>query len=504
MKTALVFLLLPLIAGVSLADDRPGEDSMFGSPEASTAAAASAPSVPASGRLDSRSADEAQELTPGRSRDAFASGAVANDALQIGGTFYQRWIASKPEGQKLGNSPESMPLQFDAYMDARPNDRVRGYVQERILYDPTLDQYGNSTKGSGLGNQQFSSNSGAPSSLPTGATAQATSNPMAVLDQAWLKFDLGHDVFVTAGKQHVKWGVSRFWNPTDFLSTMKRDPLLPYDLRLGNTMVRLAMPLEKFGANFYAITLIDNPQPASAVGQLGEAARVEKLFGNTEVGLEALGRGGAPPTFGGDVSSPLGPFDVYAEAALFGGSPVPVYQLNGTPTTGESISSLYSMSNPRGAFVQTSGGIRYEFPWMENRQATAGAEYFYNQEGYNNGKIYPVLIFTGAYQPFYTGRHYGAVYVTAEGPDQFKHTSYTFSTIGNLSDGSFITRVDFSWRFLTYLTFEAYGDEHYGTKGGEFNFELHTPALINGTAAIPPISVPTTLYDVGLGLRLSF
>jgi hypothetical protein len=165
---------------------------------------------------------------------------------------------------------------------------------------------------------------------------------------------------------------------------------------------------------------------------------------------------------------------------------------------------LYTTTNPRGPFVQTSGGVKYDFPWMANRQATAGVEYFFNQMGYSNASIYPVLIFTGSYLPFYTGKHYGAVYLTAEGPDEFKHTSYTFSTISNLSDGSIISRVDFSWRFLTYLTLEAYADEHYGTKGGEFNFELHTPVLTNGTAVVPPISVPTTLYDLGMGLRLSF
>ena len=492
-----VLVLLLALSGAARAGDRPNEDSMFGAPAASTATAAAA-------QAEERSRDEANELTPGRSRDAFASGEAANDALSIGGTFYQRWIVSKPEGTSAKNTPESMPLQFDAYMDARPNDRVRGYVQERILYDPTLDQYGNPTKGAGLGNLQYSSNSGAPSSLPTGTTSQAASNPMAVLDQAWLKFDLGHDVFVTAGKQHVKWGVSRFWNPTDFLSSQRRDPLLPYDLRLGDTMVKLALPLEKYGANLYAITLLDNPAPASTVGQLGEAVRVEKLVGNAEIGVEALGRGSAPPTFGADVSAPAGPFDLYAEAALFGGSTGPRYQLTGAPAAGEEISSLYTASNPRGPFVQASGGAKYDFPWMENRQATAGAEYFFNQLGYSKGSIYPVLIFTGNYQPFYTGRHYGALYLTAEGPDQFKHTSYTFSTLGNLSDGSFISRVDFSWRFLTYLTFEAYADEHYGTKGGEFNFELHTPALTNQGAAVPPINVPTTLYDLGMGLRLSF
>ena len=495
-----VLVLLLALAGGAAAQDRPNEDSMFGAPDVSTAASPAAAAEVPQGR---NPADEARELIPRVFRDAFSRGEASDNPLTIGGIYYQRWIVSKQEGQSAKQTPMSMPLQFDGYLDARPSDRVRGYVQERLLYDPTRDQYGNTTNGTGNGNLQYASTSGAPQSLQ-GSTTSQTTNPMFVLDQAWLKFDIEHKVFVTAGKQHVKWGVSRFWNPTDFLSTQRRDPLLPYDLRLGNTMIKLAVPFSRDGTNLYAITTFDNPQPASTVGGMGEAVRIETLVGGAEIGAEALARGAAPPTYGMDFSAPAGPFDVYGEAALFGGAVGPRYSLTGTPVAGQSISSLYTTSVPRGASVQAVGGIRYEFGWMANRQAALGAEYFYNQEGYGNANIYPILIFTGTYQPFYTGKHYGALYLTAEGPDELKHTSYTFSTIGNLSDGSLISRVDFSWRFLTYLTFEAYGDEHYGTKGGEFNFELHTPPLTNGTAAVPPISIPTTLWDLGMGLRLSF
>lgn len=488
-------------AGVAPAQDRPDESDMFGAPAA--APAATAPNTAPASAPSSRSKDESRELVPNIGRDAFASGEVTDNALTIGGIFYQRWIASHEDGGDAKHDPISMPLQFDAFLDARPNDQIRGYVQERLLYDPTRDQFGNPTSGSGFGSQQFSSTSGAPQSLST-TTASTPNNPQLVLDQAWIKFDIDRAVFVTAGKQHVKWGVSRFWNPTDFLSTQRRDPLLPYDLRLGNTMVKFALPFERKGTNLYAITLLDNPQPASTLGQLGEAVRFETLLGNAEVGVEALTRGNEAPTFGADVSAPLGPFDVYAEAALYEHAPTPTYNFLGAPAAGQDVSTIYSVGNLRGPLVQASGGITYEFGWRENRQATLGAEYFYNQLGYNKANIYPVLIFLGQYQPFYTGKHYAAVYLTAEGPDELKHTSYTFSTLSNLSDGSAISRVDFSWRLLTYLTFEAYADYHYGTRGGEFNFALNTPALTFNGNAIPPVNLSPTLYDVGMGLRLSF
>jgi hypothetical protein len=494
---SLVFFFLP----AAQAEDRPSEASMFSanpSTASTTAPSSALPLQPQIGR------DDAHELQSAGGRDAFATGEVSDNPLQIGGLYYQRWIASQLRGQAPSHDPVSMPLQFDAFMDARPNDRVRGFVQGRVLYDPTRDQFSNPTNSRAQGSLQYASTSGAPQSLTTGTTNQTTNNPQGVLDQAWLKFDVERKVFITVGKQHVKWGTGRFWNPTDFLSTQRRDPLLPYDLRLGNTMVKFGMPLQSKGTNLSGIVLLDNPQPGSTLGQTGGAFRAETLVGNAEVGVDAVGRGNVAPTYGADVSAPLGPFDVYSEAALFSKSPVARYQRTGSATPGADIASLYALDQTRGPFVQATAGGNYSFGWRENREATVGVEYFYNQLGYDSASIYPVLIFLGSYQPFYTGTHYGAIYLTAEGPDAAKHTSYTFSTLSNLSDGSLISRIDFSWRLLTYLTFEAYADDHYGTRGGEFRFELHTPQLTSAGATVQPIDLPATVFDVGMGLRLSF
>ena len=490
---ALLLLALAWAPNAS-AQGRASEESMFGAPP-STAAAPSAASP----------SQQEREPVPVAGRDAFERGEVVDNPLTLGGLYYQRWIASKQQGAAPSHAPVSMPLQFDAFMDARPSDRVRGFVQGRLLYDPTRDPFGNSSSGGGQSSLQFASTSGAPQTLAGGTTTQTPNNPQGVLDQAWLKFDIEHKVFVTAGKQHVKWGTSRFWNPTDFLNTARRDPLLPYDLRLGNTMVKFDMPLEAKGRNLYGIILVDNPQPGSTLGQTGAAFRAETLLGNAELGVEAVGRGNAAPVYGAAVSAPLGPFDVYAEAALSSQPPGPRFKLTGLRATpGADLSTLVTADTTRGPFLQASGGVNYTFGWRDNREATVGAEYFYNQLGYDTPKIYPVLIFLGGYQPFYTGKHYAALYATAEGPDELKHTSYTFSTLGNLSDGSFLSRLDFAWRFLTYLTFEAYGDEHYGTRGGEFRFALATPPLRFQGSVIQPINLPPTVYDVGMGLRLSF
>jgi hypothetical protein len=563
-------------AQLALAQDRPDEGALFGAP-ASTDAGNPTPGAPFRPTEDSLfdstprpaatdAGRDVQELSASNpERNAFASGESVENPLQIGGVFYQRGYLSGENGVSPNHTPYSLPLQVNGYMDARPNDRVRGFVLARLQYDPTLDPCSASTAApivnatapcpraiaatttTAGGNSQLSSGSSAPTSFGTGTPLP--SNPAVLLDQAWLKFDIERVVFVTVGKQHVKWGASHFWNPTDFLHTQIRDPLLPYDLRTGNSMVKFEVPLEASATNFYGALLFDNPQPASAIGQLGGAFRAETLLGNTALGAEAVLRNGDHPVIGADISTPLGPIDVYAEGAYRERPDVPLYSLNlppGLPPSinastlssllnggpspnfqavvqqfcqsnpsspycaagaggayGLDVAHLFSGSTPAGQYVQVSGGATYDFAWKENRQATLNAEYFFNRLGYSNSLYYPVLIFNGTFTPFYTGRHYAALALTAEGPDELKHTSYVFTTIGNLSDMSFISRVDFTWRVLTYLTFQLYADVHYGNQGGEFRFSINTPTFGFNGSLIPPISVPPPTFDLGFGLRIA-
>ena len=116
----------------------------------------------------------------------------------------------------------------------------------------------------------------------------------------------------------------------------------------------------------------------------------------------------------------------------------------------------------------------------------------------------PELMPPPKFQPPRQHGQYAAIYLTAEGPDSEKKTSYRFSTLGNVSDSSFITRLDFSWHVLTYLTFESFIAAHYGTSGGEFRFALDTPALTYLGTPVAAIKMPASAVDLGISLRMSF
>jgi hypothetical protein len=495
---------------------RPSEDSLFGSPgegaepsEATpqppgsanpSAPPAQPPGVEESGREETR--DE-QALSGTTTQEAFGSDEHAEDPLKIGGQFYLRGVVQANEGVSFGDTSFSAPTLVDGYFDARPTDRLRGMVVGRLSFDPTL-----SSQGAGF---PVTSPGDGGTGTP-GATTR--SNPRVLLDQAWLRFDIARTVFVTAGKQHVKWGTSRFWNPTDFLSPQRKDPLAIFDARTGASMLKLHVPWEAKGWNFYGVAMLDNAGPASTLGRIGGALRAEVVLGESELGASAVLQRGRKPRFGFDISSAVGPFDVYAEAALKKGSETPLYRLPEgisfqefiEQAQGLEIRSLEDLRQlpvesyfPEGLTPQASGGLTYTFAYSENDTATVGVEYFFNSTGYNIPIAYPYLIAQGQYQPFYVGRHYGAFYGVLAAPGSWDKTSFVLSTLGNLSDRSFTTRLDVLHRALSYLSVEAYAAVNYGTKGGEFRFALDYPPFeLNGKPLLP---APTV--QLGGGLRIN-
>jgi hypothetical protein len=461
-KPLIAILLWQLFVPTAWAEDRPSEADIFGAP--TPAPAVPEPSTP--------------ETDVG----------TIDHPWQFGGSIFQRAAASKQSGQSWSDN-YSLPLQIETFADVRPNDRLRFFVNARGVYDPSRDEQ-----------DEVAGQDSSAISFQNGSTSD---NPDAVLDQAWVKFDVARSVFVTAGKQHVKWGTARFWNPTDFINAERRDPLSSRDLRTGKNMVRFVVPWEKTQTNFSAIALFDSPDAEDRAEKLGGAFRVESVWGDAEMGLDAVTRHNRKPVYGADISTALGQMDVYAEAAVLTDDVI-VFRKTSEMAPGADLATLFTMRREEGPFVQWSLGTNYAFAWQENRQATVGVEYFYNPMGQEDRSLYPIMLFLGQYEPLYVGKRYAAFYLTAEGLDALKHTSYTFSTLTNLSDRSSLARAGLSWEIQTHLVFETYLQYHFGTRGGEFNFSLDTPELTSGSQSIEPIKVPTTVYDLGLSLHYSF
>lgn len=504
---ALGLAALLAAAGAAAAQERPREEDLFGAPPAAASPAAPAPAAPPAPAAEpGAAADPRAAALLGGDRPAPEGrwDGAKDDPLKVGGLLYLRAAASAQRGVAPASWPLSAPALLDTYLDVRPNDRVRGFALGRLTYDPTIAVSGLDLVGDPVQRPQT----------------------RAVLDQLYVNFDVARTVFVTAGKQHVKWGTGRFWNPGDFLHPVARNPLDQFDARTGVTMVKAHLPWEARGWNLYGVAVLEDlagdAGRASGVelgtlGGVGGAARAEVVLGGAELGADVAAQRGHHPKVGLDASFALWDLDLTAELALTRGRDAPAWRATGadpgTPAGWER--TTFTRITP-----QVVLGVAWSWKYSDEDFLTLGAEYFYNDAGYDDAHVYPVLLASpyahlldltppraydprAAFTPFYLGRHYAGASLTLPGPGRWNDTTFTLSALANVSDGSGLVRLDHAVLLNTYLTLETYLAGHLGKEGGEFRFGLTVPpqALVGGLES-PPLVLPTPVVDAGVALRV--
>ena len=481
----LVALAVPALA---VAQER-DEGAMFGGDEPAVDAGLPPPGVPkplseedakfgkdtvAPKELDSR---DAEQLTGPAGTNQFDTGEQTVDPLQTGGTLYMRYQADVLLNKPFEETGFSAPSLLDVFLDARPSDRVRAFGLARMRYDPTLPSTG-----------------AAP--LVPGIGTQTGSNPSVALDQLWLRFDIARKVYFTIGRQKVKWGVGRIWNPSDFLNAQKRDPLAPFDLRLGINAVKVHVPIESVGWNFYGYGLLDNNGAASNLGSLGGALRAEILVGPAEVSFSGAWVNGRRPRYAIDASTPIGPFDVYAEIAFRDGRDCVQYREDPTLMPASKNPADLQPYRLEGMTVPTTAGVAYSFNYTDSTTLVMGVEYFYNPGGASKAVYLIPSVLNGTFQPFYAGQHYLAVFVLAPGLPSAPWITMSLNNLVNLSDPSGIVRADAFFRVMSFLQIEVFASVNYGL--GEFRF--------GGTVDVPGVgvrSIALPVMSTGIGLRVS-
>ena len=443
------------------ADVQAREDELFGGSEEPTEIAQTAASEPATeaGLGIPVLTDEDIEKRLEARDDLLAIGALA---------FLQLQYYALEEGD-YEEFPVRAPNLLDVYLDARPNPRVRAYARGRLFADFTapddaVDELGDPIR-----------------------------RVSADLDQLWMNFDLARVAYATIGKQRIKWGTGRFWNPTDFLNDRRLDPLqvAVFDPRLGVNLVKLHFPIESLGWNFYTIAMLEG---ARTPDDVGGAARAEFLYDLTEFSLTAAARREEPYRFGADLSTGFWWFDFRLEAAVLYRDPRPFYrgELN-LPST---LPEEYSREDE--LIPQVVGGFELQIPFRRGDLMVIGAEYFYNDAGYPGAELYPWLFANDTYIPFYAARQYAGAYTALLAPGSWDDTNFVVTTLGNLSDQSFVTRLDITQTALTHLRWNVFTAFHFGELG-EFHYGLEIEPNVfvpEGISIVPP------LFDVGLGLQL--
>ena len=534
-------LVWPGVVWAQAGAGRPSDQDIFGAPPSPAApgppptpSKPEPPAAEAEGSVGAPKPPPSLDAPPsGTQRDQDVLGAASDEVkhlsdyqapdnpLQIGGQLYLRAQTSALQGQRPDQWRLNAPSLVDGFFDARPNPRVRAFILGRMSYDPTappgdalapsaMNQGGALTGGSVTGFTTFSNQRG----------------PTMILDQMWIRFDILERVFVTVGKQHVRWGTGRFWQPTDYLHPVKRNPLDVFDARPGASMLKLHVPWEERAWNFYGFAIFEDPNNASStLNQVAGGARAEIVVGGAEIGLDALFKRGQNPRLGFDFSTGIWDFDVYADVAIRWAEDFNVVREvtppagvacmtpDGQPAAVSDLNQRYQVVPlGKGTTTQAVGGVTWSRKYNDNDLFTIGAEYFYNQPGYSDPSLYPGLLFNSLRTPmlnfFYTGRHYAALFASLPAPYSWNYTTFTLSTLANLSDATAVTRLDYSFTLLTHLTLQAFVGVHYGTREGEFRLGFDIPAQTvlqpDGVTCVvvDPEPQAPVLLDLGVALRV--
>ena len=215
----------------------------------------------------------------------------------------------------------------------------------------------------------------------------------------WIRFDIAQRVFVTAGKQHVRWGTGRFWQPTDYLHLLKRNPLDVFDARQGTSMLKLHVPWEATGVELLRRSASSRIRtwPPTTCGRLaGGGARRDRHRRRRDrpgrVSSSAIrSRASAStsrPASGTSTSTPTSPSARARTSTSSTRSPghdrrcAPTRHRPACRSIRPTICRRTTASRPlSGIKTQAVGGVNWSRKYNDNDLFTIGAEYFYNQPG---------------------------------------------------------------------------------------------------------------------------
>ncbi|MCX6131104.1 MAG: hypothetical protein NTX25_18860 [Proteobacteria bacterium] len=426
---------------------------------------------------------KSEDLTtkiPGKSEQDQAKSLL--DTLQIGGRLELRASSAQEEQQTFQKGSFIPSKTADIYFDTRPHEDLRVFLRTR-LYE-------------------------APDKAAAAGSEVKSSSVRQDIDELWFKWDVDDAVFVSYGKQHLKWGSGTIWNPTDFTARSPKDPFALFDRRLGQELLKIHIPNEKLGFNYYAVLQLDD---AERNDDIGLALRGEFAFlGTGELALSAATRRGKAQRLGLDVSSALGPIDVKLEFALSKNEDRTFYE--GGLLTDEEFQLPNSYEDRSKQFKQAVAGFQYTFKYWGEDTVSLGAEYFYNELGYETRvtEIYSLLLQQSS--SLYAGRRYIGGYMRLPNPGSWNKTSFFMTGLKNIADKTSSLRITGSWEIFRQANFEAYVNQCFG-EYGELCFNV--PSSLKQFANLPGLdpslktlitSLPSkrTVTVAGLGLSINF
>jgi hypothetical protein len=295
------------------------------------------------------------------------------DRAEIGGRLRVEGVLTQLREQAFRNATFKSGSGAELYLDAKAADGVRALLRARV--EQAVD-----------------------TSASDGE--KKSKSPLFAIDEAKVQANFRKILFVTAGRQKMKFGAAKFFNPTDFPNRQRRDPFALEDRRPGVDGLKLHLPLGT--TNLYAMAL---PSESGVVGETAGYGRAEFAFPAGELSVSTLTERNQEIKAGADISLALGDLDFYGEVAADG-------------------------------HESYAGGFTWDVKLSDSDAMTLGAEYFRNGIGFTDSADYLAALRLGTHQPLELGREYAALSAYLAKPRWMKDATFVVSYLENLSDRS--------------------------------------------------------------------
>lgn len=298
-----------------------------------------------------------------------------------------------------------------------------------------------------------------------------------IVREAFGDVNILQKVYFRIGKQNLKWGRGYFWNPTDLISTSRKDFNDIDARREGTYGMKTQIP---FGTKLNLYSFIDTTD-AEKLEETAFAGKVEFLIiDNTEVSFSGWNKVEHEPVYGFDFST-YG-FDTQWRGEVSytkGGNQHYLVKKNG---------QWVDDYDKDETIIKTSLGFtkRFDVGDIADRLGLTG-EFLFNSRGYEknmlertpltlpNGTVIPGytlrdLFLSGYYEPYYYGKYYAAFFISYSHLLNTSDLSASLNSISNVSDGSSVTAVNLNCELTFDTRLSASVTSYNGAEDTEFTW----------------------------------
>jgi len=354
------------------------------------------------------STDSAESANSNGKTKSFLASAEEN--TQIGGTLSNEVDAYFQSGVPLTSTTVSNPNILFLYLDSKLENDNRFFARIRTFYDPT---------GVSSGNPSLASYTN-----PYGFGNGTSDNLEVDLQELRLSLNIDRQIFFTIGRQKVKYGAAKFFNPTDFLNPQPFNFFLPTDERTGIDMVKMQVPAGT--SNFYAAGVAGDPTTGNTAGGYfrGELpySQIGNIIGAGEISLSGWLPKNQSGRFGYDISQQVDDFDIYIEGA--------------------------ATQTPNAWQDATSAGFTWTGRYADRETNTIALNGEYFQAG-------------GAAE-------YGVLAINLGGPGGLNDINFIVTNLMDLIGNSGLSRLDIVCQFTDRIAGRVYGAAPWGSTSGTF------------------------------------